>query len=386
MNTCTNKRPLICHILPLNHHIFAKMTDGKTSLFDTFSKENFTVNGVIAKHVFFMPNIKENENIKKYDEIIHKNKNDLSFPEIKNIYQWFKFIKDMNDKYDIILMHSMFTSVLFLILPNLFPKMYKKMIILFWGGDISNIANGKTIFSKKNLIHYVTNKLLYFSLKRIKVMCTLSSQEMTLVDRIKSKDCKVFQANYKFIMPRLTPKVKKESIFIQIGNSATKTNNHHEVINYLAKFKDEKIKIFCPLSYGSEDYAKEVISLGHKLWGNKFIPMSKLLSPDEYMEHLAQIDILILNHSRQQGLFNSNFMLATGKKVFFNKKSQALNDYNKNGYIVFETQIIKNLNFDDFIKPLSQEESESNRKIIESSNSSFNFQNKWQIVFDQITQ
>ena len=46
------------------------------------------------------------------------------------------------------------------------------------------------------------------------------------------------------------PKDEKQIINILIGNSATETNNHIEVLDLLSKFKNEDIKIYVPLSYG----------------------------------------------------------------------------------------------------------------------------------------
>lgn len=51
--------------------------------------------------------------------------------------------------------------------------------------------------------------------------------------------------------------ISKDELYIQIGNSGDPENNHYDILNKLSKFKNNRIKIYCILSYGgSESYKK----------------------------------------------------------------------------------------------------------------------------------
>lgn len=103
---------------------------------------------------------------------------------------------------------------------------------------------------------------------------------------------------------------------IQLGNSADPTNNHIDVLNQLIKYKNEDIKIFAPLSYGDQKYAQDVIKKGKELFGDKFIPLIEFTPFEKYLEFLADIDIALFAHKRQQAMGNIITLLGLGKKVY----------------------------------------------------------------------
>ncbi|MCG3704499.1 TDP-N-acetylfucosamine:lipid II N-acetylfucosaminyltransferase [Aliarcobacter butzleri] len=108
---------------------------------------------------------------------------------------------------------------------------------------------------------------------------------------------------------------KNQDIFIQVGNSADPSNNHIEVLDFLLRYKNKNIKIFCPLSYGSQEYKEKLISYGKKNFGEKFIPITTFLSFNEYNKYMACVDIAIFNHNRQQAMGNTIGLISLGKKV-----------------------------------------------------------------------
>jgi hypothetical protein len=109
---------------------------------------------------------------------------------------------------------------------------------------------------------------------------------------------------------------KRDSINIQLGNSADPQNNHLEMIEKLKHYKTENIKIYTPLSYGDKLYAKRVAMEGKRVFGEKFIPMMDFLPLDEYQMFLNSIDIAIFAHDRQQAMGNIITLLGLGKKVY----------------------------------------------------------------------
>lgn len=132
------------------------------------------------------------------------------------------------------------------------------------------------------------------------------------------------------------------TINIQIGNSADPSNNHLDVLSKLVKYKDENIQIFTPLSYGDQEYAKDVIAKGKELFGEKFVALTDFMPFEKYLEFLGEIDIAIFAHKRQQAMGNTITLLGLGKKVYMRSDIspwQLFNDIDVKVFDVDDIQI-----------------------------------------------
>ena len=69
---------------------------------------------------------------------------------------------------------------------------------------------------------------------------------------------------------------------IQLGNSATPTNNHIEAIDWLAQMELGARRVIVPLSYGSDEYRDMVCAYGKKRLGDTFQPVTDFMPFDEY--------------------------------------------------------------------------------------------------------
>ncbi|WP_420911549.1 hypothetical protein, partial [Sulfurovum riftiae] len=85
------------------------------------------------------------------------------------------------------------------------------------------------------------------------------------------------------------------------------------------------------------------IQYGEKIFGKKFRPIENVLSLYEYNQLLNNIDILIFNNEKQQGLHNVYYMLAHGKKIYLNSKGSTYNVLSNWGASVYSTTEISNL-------------------------------------------
>lgn len=151
--------------------------------------------------------------------------------------------------------------------------------------------------------------------------------------------------------------VRHSGANILVGNSADPSNNHKEVLDRLKSYKDSDIKIYCPLSYGDQDYAREVMDYGKLIFREKFFPLTEFLEREKYLEFLQKIDIAIFNHKRQQAFGNILMLLGYGKKVFVRKESTLSSVFEDLGVVVFDLNSIN-------INKLKHEISEANKKII----------------------
>lgn len=163
-------------------------------------------------------------------------------------------------------------------------------------------------------------------------------------------------------------------ITILLGNSADPSNNHISAFDRIAKFKNSKIKIISPLSYGKKEYAEEVIEKGVAIFGDSFIPITDFMPREQYFDILSKVDIAVFNHDRQQAMGNTISLLGLKKTVFINKKTTQ--------WELFEDKNIKVFDVDDFsIKFISEEEKENNHVNIKNNFSYEQLTNQLRIVF-----
>ncbi|MFA6596667.1 MAG: TDP-N-acetylfucosamine:lipid II N-acetylfucosaminyltransferase [Ignavibacteriaceae bacterium] len=141
-----------------------------------------------------------------------------------------------------------------------------------------------------------------------------------------------------------------DEINILAGTSSTISNRHNEILELLSKFKDEKIKIYCPLVYGDKTLGEKVAALGHDLFGEKFVPLFKFQPFKEYADFLSTIDVVVLNHNRQQGVGNTINLLYLGKKVFLRKEIATFSHFTEKGVKLYNTSDIAGLDFKSFYK------------------------------------
>ncbi|WP_351124378.1 TDP-N-acetylfucosamine:lipid II N-acetylfucosaminyltransferase [Shewanella sp. T24-MNA-CIBAN-0130] len=194
------------------------------------------------------------------------------------------------------------------------PWLLKKCHWCIWGADLYIHQT-----SKKSVDKSIKEIFRGFVIKRIGFLVSYLEGDVNLARkwygaRGTYKNCLLYLSNVYTSRPQVT--VKKETVNIQVGNSAEISNNHIEVLEALRKYKDEDIKIFMPLSYGDNKYASEVIIKGRDLFGDKFVPLIDFMPFDKYLEFLDSIDIAIFNHRRQQAMGNTITLLGLGKTVY----------------------------------------------------------------------
>lgn len=244
---------------------------------------------------------------------------------------------------DKIILHSLFNfNVLIILACN--PYLLKKCYWVIWGGDLYSF-----MFPKNSLKYKLKETIRGFVIKRIGFLLTYVKGDVDLARKHYSARGEYIETigYLSNVIPSNIPvsENNKKDINILVGNSADPTNNHFDALDKLAKFKNEDIQIYVPLSYGDKDYAKKVIDYGKSLFGDKFIGITEFIPYSEYMCFLKNIDIAVFNHQRQQAMGNTINLLAMGKRVYLREgttQKEFFNDLSVQTFDINNIVILEN--------------------------------------------
>lgn len=226
--------------------------------------------------------------------------------------QKIKFIIELH-RADKIILHGLFTMqhVFFL---WAMPWLLRKCYWVMWGSDLYLYKLGakdwrwkRNEFFRRPVIKNIGHLVTY-----IKGDVELARQWYGAKGEY--VECLMYPSN---LYKEYELSSKKDSrLTILLGNSADPTNNHSEVLQELAQFKDKDIKVITPLSYGDQNYAQQIAQEGERLLGDKYQALTEFMPFDEYLKILAEVDVAIFNHRRQQAMGNTITLLGLGKKVY----------------------------------------------------------------------
>lgn len=214
---------------------------------------------------------------------------------------------------DKIILHSLADHSIVKIL-FFMPWLLKRCYWVIWGGDLYSYQ-----FDKRNRRWRVREFYRRPVIKHMGHLVTYIEGDITLARewydaRGDYHESLMYLSNlYKTLE---VPKKQNRTINIQLGNSASPTNNHIEVLEMLLPYKEQDICIYAPLSYSDQNHAQKVIKLGCELFGDKFVPLTEFMPFERYLEFLGNIDIAIFNNNRQQAMGNIITLLGLGKTVY----------------------------------------------------------------------
>lgn len=159
---------------------------------------------------------------------------------------------------------------------------------------------------------------------------------------------------------------KAEGDIILVGNSASWTNNHEYVFDYLKNLDIKGKKIVTPLSYGGNDnYINNIVSKGHLYFEDSFKPLLKFLPLEEYNALMANSVVCIYGSWRQEAMGNIVIALYLGSKVFLSERNPLYEEFKRKGLVVFKLEDIDQKSLD---ATLDSEEKRINREILSESN------------------
>lgn len=283
---------------------------------------------------------------------------------------------------DLIIVSGIFSSIH--LLTHLPRYITKKTLLQFWGGDFY-------LPKKKGLDPH------YFFIKYRKKYCFNKCAGFIFLIEGENKEFKK-RFNLKkryFIAPVpaelnrnvLINSIRKEHvdknrINILVGNSATASNQHREIIEWLSSYKNCDIKVYVPLSYGEENYKEQIINYGKEKLGDIFTPMTEFMDKKQYIRFLNMIDIGIFNNNRQQAMGNILILLALGKKVYLRVDTSMWDRFVSEGYSVYPLKSINQISYSKLVE-FPEKIGKKNEEIFDKNENVEKIIVKWEKIFDE---
>ena len=265
------------------------------------------------------------------------------------------------ESFDRIVIHGLFNPALMIML-RMHPSVLKKTYIILWGGDFYDHLNAvKPDASIEKQIEEILKRYIYNQVPLIGMDMPTDYPLLHEWYGVSNDKTKIVYLKYPQLVESEALKAaegnkqkknrgRNNAWNIQVGNSATETNQHIDAFHKLSQYKNENIRIFCPLAYGDKDYADMVTVEGHRIFGDKFIAVNKLMNPEEYCSFLSGMDIAVFNNNRQQGMANIALLSYLGTKMYIRNDTSMWEQYVvKDGCRYTSVGKIENTSFEDFI-------------------------------------
>lgn len=313
---------------------------------------------------FAINNFNEIKSVSNHFVVVSSNKK-LKCVKSQNVIvlsKWQFFIKiligDLKN-YNALIFHSIDEA------SKLFLKFIPKKIKICWigfGFDYydNNLLSGN-YKQRKRWKYYIKKYILNLdaSYQKINYFCPVLESEFNNVVSRLNLNAEYIDWNYgssdKVIEALKSKFVSGNSILL--GNSATETNRHLEVIQKLDK-NNEQREIIIPLSYGDSIYASMLEEELKKTKLN-YLLLTDFMSQDDYFDILKSCSFVIMNHSRQQAAGNIATMLSLGAKVILDKENPLYDYFLNMGFKIYNNKNLSTL----LLTPLPEKDKKLNKDI-----------------------
>lgn len=218
-------------------------------------------------------------------------------------------------------------------------RVWAKTLLYFWGGDFCQYRK------VRNLSKWVHKQIFTACTRKCRGWIFLIPGDIEEFRKLIGGNKPVWTArmpqdpNRSIDRKSLRGRAASARTRILVGNSATPSNRHREILELLAHFPRDQIEVLVPLSYGDKatfgSYQQQLLQEGRELLGDAFHPILEQMDKPSYVRFLADVDVGIFNNDRQQGMGNINILLSLGKKVYLREDTPMWPHYTGQGYRVF---------------------------------------------------
>ena len=269
------------------------------------------------------------------------------------------------------------------------PWLLHKCNWIVWGGDIYCHNQKQDTLELK--AYEMMRKFMYPKIGYVTTLVDDDYEKAVKWYKVKGKHLSTsypgVTANEEFLNEMRASKPKGDTINIQIGNSATVTNQHYEALDMLSRFKEENIHIYLPLNYGDPDYreyAQAVLNYAVDIFGKeKVTAILERVENDEYSRYLNTINVGVFNNNRQQAMGNISQLIQYGAKIYLRKDTTMWVHFEKLGCKLHEVNSIVNESLEEF----STEDialKEENMRALDIRNSTETKLKMWKDLFEEM--
>lgn len=284
--------------------------------------------------------------------------------------------------YDVIILHAMHLDIRMVtkIMCNRFIR--NKIVCILYGYDLYRNYNIKIIKG------FIVKNMMRFFYRNIQALIAIFPTDVDEYYKRYKKCNKIFYAPYisgevpHYVKMDFQKKIMAEKysdgepIIVQVGHSSYANVRHFEILDQIAKFKNENIKVLLPLSYGDVEYGDRVEKYAREILGDKVITLRDFMTLEDYIELLSTVDIGIWNTHRQIGLGNINPHVYMGKKIYLSSDCIMNQFFKENNVPIFDSSSIDK--FDDFISDVDDSVYDDFRKEYFDTESKIK---KWEAIY-----
>jgi dTDP-N-acetylfucosamine:lipid II N-acetylfucosaminyltransferase len=303
-----------------------------------------------------------------------------NFIVFENELVMMKYLLKINKYENRILFHSSIPS----------KNIFKYYALLYLRGNLKACSlvcwgqNDLNIDIKNRIKRLVVNFYLNIIYKNMQNIITLSLGDQKICAKYYPK-AKCLYSPYVQKEEEQYLTIKEENYSdetkIMISHSGWPHNNHIKAFKILEKFKNEKIKIICPLCYGEQEYITRVIEYGSKTFKEKFEYFTDIKPRNEYELLVSKIDIYISCSLIQTGLYVLGKTIPRGKRVYID--GNLLASMRDSGFYVDDVNEIEKMTFAQFKKVLSKEKAEENQNNYHNNYANVKErQKKWKNIYE----
>lgn len=276
---------------------------------------------------------------------------DYDFFDVDN--ELLKFLYNTH-KGDKIVFHSAQTTKLWMkynLTCVLNHNLARRSSIICWGE--ADFTMGKT-----NLIKRIVRLMIGYTYSKFFAVATLSAEDEKKLKSMYKRVNGCYLPYPGIIKKELFTNKHNTSLNIMVSHSGWPHNYHIESFDLISRFASENIDVHCPLCYGDPEYIETVIEAGKKIFGEKFHYFTELKTPSEYNEWTQMMDIFIASAKIQTGLGGLFRTMSGGAKIFV--RGNLYSSLCEEGYYVFNTSELKDMDFATFKEPLATEKQKHN--------------------------
>jgi dTDP-N-acetylfucosamine:lipid II N-acetylfucosaminyltransferase len=148
-----------------------------------------------------------------------------------------------------------------------------------------------------------------------------------------------------------------------IGNSATASNNHLDLMALLRARTGDTMKLVVPLSYGNGEYRERIRQDGQAWFGTRFEALTGWMAIDAYNQRISGCGYVVMNHRRQQAVGNIGAALYKGATVYLRPENPLFDFYRGLG---LHLRSVEDLSGDTTtpLRPLTAPQRAHNRAVI----------------------